>query len=277
MSDIIYTPPASGGGGTTINPTNNFIPKRSNATTFVDSVLENGSNYLYSNYGGYTGLGLDFANFKSYLGDWNNLINGTTLVIDDQTSNIYTKYNASAIGISLNFISNIYTFGDTGANRLYIDGNNQYTQIWLGGFQYLLLDALNQVGSFLDYANGTGFEINGIAKYFNLIISNSNVLNADYAGTGNLIIGTNQAQIKCGTSTSITTLGDINAFGNNTIINIDDTNNEIYLKARVGNGIFLDYSTLKLQGPTSPTSSGPADHLEVEVNGNPYKIQLLNP
>ena len=66
MSDIIYTPPASGGGGTTINPTDNFIPVRSNATTFIDSVLENGSNYLYSNYGGFTGLGLDFLNFVSY-------------------------------------------------------------------------------------------------------------------------------------------------------------------------------------------------------------------
>ena len=38
MSDIIYTPPSS--AGTTINPTNKFIPVRSNATTFIDSCLK---------------------------------------------------------------------------------------------------------------------------------------------------------------------------------------------------------------------------------------------
>jgi hypothetical protein len=72
MSDIIYTPPASSGGGTTINPTNNFIPVRSNATTFIDSVLENGSDYLKSIYStNDIGLFLDFANSIFEFGDFN--------------------------------------------------------------------------------------------------------------------------------------------------------------------------------------------------------------
>lgn len=141
MSDIIYTPPASGGGGTTINPTNNFIPKRSNATTFIDSVLENGSDYLYSNYGGFTGLGLDFANFTSYLGDWNNLINGTTLVVNDQTNEIYTKFNGLVNGLALNFLANSYVFGSIGTGTLLVlDSNNQYMQILIGSNQYYFAD-----------------------------------------------------------------------------------------------------------------------------------------
>ena len=49
-SGIIFNGGSTGGGGTTINPTNNFIPVRSNATTFIDSVLENGNDYLKSIY-----------------------------------------------------------------------------------------------------------------------------------------------------------------------------------------------------------------------------------
>jgi hypothetical protein len=133
MSDIIYTPPASSGGGTTINPTNNRIPVRSNATTFIDSVLENGTNYLYSNYGGYTGLGLDFANFVSYLGDWNGISNftyikvdapngqitlwagdnnQTNLTIDDINQVIKTNVNGNDKGLNLDFSNNVYSLGD---------------------------------------------------------------------------------------------------------------------------------------------------------------------
>ena len=146
MSDIIYTPPASGGGGTTINPTNNFIPKRSNATTFVDSVLENGSDYLYSNYGGYTGLGLDFANFISYLGDWNNLINGTTLVVNDQGNNIYTLNNGAVVGLNLDFVGNNYMIGDNSTNYIYINGNNELIDFVVSSIAYAELDGINNVG-----------------------------------------------------------------------------------------------------------------------------------
>lgn len=150
MSDIIYTPPASGGGGTTINPTNNFLPKRSNATTFVNSVLENGSNYLYSNYGGYTGLGLDFLNFVSYLGDWNNLINGTTLVVNDQTGNIYTKFNGSVIGFNLDFANLTYQFGDNN-NNLLVNLNNNTVGLSVSGGVFAEVDGTNLIG----YYGGT--------------------------------------------------------------------------------------------------------------------------
>lgn len=313
MSDIIYTPPASGGGGTTINPTNNFIPKRSNATTFVDSVLENGSNYLYSNYGGYTGLGLDFLNFVSYLGDWNNLINGTTLVVSDATSNIYTKYNGFGQGISLDFFNNTYLFGVFANTNLFLDVNNQYVTINVGGVQYLSLDKLNEIGAFWDYANGYGLEFSSINKTFNLKIATENVINADYGPTGNLYIGRNTAQIICETSNSFVRIGDVASIGNGTIFFVDDNNKTIassiggtdngisinFVSSRYYFGDFnginnnthifiqdgsqnirfytenLDFNGTALQSGTSGGNSG--QHLVITLNGTQYKIKLENP
>jgi hypothetical protein len=312
MSDIIFTPPASS-GGTTINPTNNFIPKRSNATTFVDSVLENGSNYLYSNYGGFTGLGLDFLNFVSYLGDWNNLINGTTLVVSDATSNIYTKYNGFGQGISLDFFNNTYLFGAFANTNLFLDVNNQYVTINVGGVQYLSLDKLNEIGAFWDYANGYGLEFSTISKTFNLKIATENVINADYGSTGNLYIGRAKAQIICETSNSFVTIGDVGAIGSGTIFSVDDANKKIVsFTAGTDNGILIDFFSNRyyfgdfnginnnthlfigdsgqtiyfytenlefngtaLQSNTSGGNSG--EHLVIKLNGNDYKIKLENP
>ena len=268
MSDIIYTPPASS-GGTTINPTNNFIPKRSNATTFVDSVLENGSNYLYSNYGGYTGLGLDFLNFVSYLGDWNNLINGTTLVINDQTSNIFTKYNASVQGINLDFTNNSYLFGNISNGFLNIDANNQYVTINVGGSQYFLLDKLNEIGSFFDYPNGTGLEFSLINKTFYSIIGNENVLYANYA-SGFIQLGKGALQLTCDYNTQILRIGDVTGVGNNNELVIDD-NAEVFTFVTES----LVFSGTALQ---DASSGGFANtHLVITLNGNQYKIKLENP
>ena len=88
MSDIIYTPPASGGGGTTINPTNDFIPVRSNATTFVDSFILNDSvgQVLFTTFnlgGDVCGIYIDNLNKLFGLGDFGFTNNGTYLKIDD--------------------------------------------------------------------------------------------------------------------------------------------------------------------------------------------------
>lgn len=309
MSDIIYTPPASS-GGTTINPTNNFIPKRSNATTYVDSVLENGSNYLYSNYGGYTGLGLDFLNFVSYLGDWNNLINGTTLVVNDATSNIFTKYNGFVQGINLDFTINTYLFGNISNGSLVIDANNQNVSINVGGAQYLFLDKLNEIGTFWDYANGYGLEFSSINKTFFLNVGTSNVISANYGTSGNLDIGTNQAKIICETANSYVRIGDADAIGNGTIFSVDDSNKTIVsFLGGIDNGILIDFlnnryyfgdfnainnnthifigdsgqtinfytEILDFNGVNleSTTSSGFANkYLVITLNGNQYKIAL---
>lgn len=268
MSDIIYTPPASG-GGTTINPTNNFIPKRSNATTFIDSVLENGSNYLYSNYGGFTGLGLDFANFTSYLGDWNNLINGTTLVVNDQTSNIYTKYNGFGIGISLDFLNNTYLFGNISNGSLLIDANNSYVSINVGGDQYLYLDKLNTTASFFDYLNGNGLEFNSTNKTFYLNVVGGNVISADY-GNGILQLGKQALMFLCDYNNQILKIGDATGVGNGNELIIDD-NGETFTFTTES----LIFNGAGLQSNSSGGNSG--EHLVISLNGNPYKIKLEFP
>lgn len=310
MSDIIYTPPASG-GGTTINPTNNYIPKRSNGTTFVDSVLENGSDYLYTNYGGYTGLGLDFANFVSYLGDWNNLINGTTLVVNDQANEIYTKFNGLVNGFALNFGASSYLFGNTANGNLLIDANNQYAQITLASIQYMALDQLNGIYSFGDYAGGMGLEWDNGNNEFVLkqqgleyiVVGNSTAyfgqrVNFSYKidyNTSILSIGDNGGVLYStlfvvnanaeliftetgGASRGIYLdfqntqykFGDFNAVNKNTYIYIEDGNETIHFRTNT-----LDFNGAPLQSNTAGGSSG--EHLVLTLNGIQYKIQLLNP
>jgi len=67
---------SSGGGGTTINPTDDFIPVRSDATTFLDSFLQNtndiGDKVLKTMDGvRNTGLKIDFTNSIYSLNDAN--------------------------------------------------------------------------------------------------------------------------------------------------------------------------------------------------------------
>ena len=282
MSDIIYTPPASSGGGTTINPTNNRIPVRSNATTFIDSVLENGTNYLYSNYGGYTGLGLDFANFVSYLGDWNNLINGTSFVVNDATGEIYTKYNGLVNGIVLNFLSSAYVFGDIGTgSSITIDSNNRYIQFNLLGIPFGMIDELNSFIEFgnatsllkLDWANRTStlgdynFSLNGL--HFKIDHNNDIIATYSSSGANGLYLDFASAVYK---------FGDVLNANNKTKITIDDLNNIITLDTFTGTNIFNGNGIQFNGSVTTGTSSGfSGNHLQVNINGTNYVIRLENP
>lgn len=275
MSDIIYTPPASGGGGTTINPTNNFIPKRSNATTFVDSVLENGSDYLYSNYGGFTGLGLDFANFTSYLGDWNNLINGTTLVVNDQTNEIYTKFSGLVNGFALNFGASSYVFGHLGSNTiLNMDYNNQYAQIQVLGIPYFFADRLNgftQIGDARALVNCNN--ISNIVQIGDVNLSvNQNIFFID---DNNSLIGSRNAANDIGIYLDFLNnryfFGDFNFINKNTHLYIEDANETIHFYTN-----FLDFNGAALVSGSAGGVSA-LGHLVLTINGTLCKIQLLDP
>lgn len=282
MSDIIYTPPASSAGGTTINPTNNFIPKRQNATTFADSVLENGTNYLYSNYGGYTGLGLDFLNFVSYLGDWNNLINGTSFVVNDASEEIYTKHNGFTNGIAMNFTANSYLFGNIGTgSNITIDANNQYILFNINAAQFGIIDALN---SFIEFGNASSL--------LKLDWANRTSILGDYNGSLNSIyleINHNNDTIKTFKSGGENGLsfdliaytyafGDISNNNNKSKITINDNIKEITLQTDGGTNIFSQ-NLIKFDGSvTTPTTTGfSGQHLQVTINGTPYVIRLYNP
>lgn len=282
MSDIIYTPPASGGGGTTINPTNNRIPKRQNATTFTDSVLENGTNYLYSNYGGYTGLGLDFANFVSYLGDWNNLINGTSFVVNDATQNIYTTYNANVNGISLDYILGLYKFGNIGnITNITIDNNNEYIQFNINASQFGIIDALNGLTIF---GNGAPLLVLDLANRKSVLGDYYGSLNSTYLQIdhNNDIIATYLSGGELGLyldfSAKVYKFGDVINANNKTKITIDDANNEIVFDTNGGVNVFK-CNLLQFDGSvtTASSSGNSGQHLQVTINGTPYVIQLLNP
>lgn len=277
MSDIIYTPPASSGGGTTINPTNNFIPKRQNATTFIDSVLENGSNYLYANYGGYTGLGLDFANREAFLGDWNNLINGTALVLSDINQTIYTINNGFAKGINLDFNLLRYNFGDLSTNYLEIDSINTLCNLIVNSTSWLFIDGTALVGTF-------GFSQNQVqidANTRSVFIGDPD-FNGNWGAT--LICEDNNGQIKTKKSSSnncgllldfqynFYVLGDYDSNNNGTQIQVDDTSKQIYI---LNNSGYFDFADPAFLSGSAGGSSG--DHLIVYVNGTQYKIALLNP
>lgn len=271
-SGIIFNN-GGGGGGTTINPTNNFIPKRSNATTFVDSVLENGSNYLYSNYGGYTGLGLDFLNFVSYLGDWNNLINGTTLVVNDQSSIIYTKYNGLVNGLILDFGSSFYELGDMVTKSSFVmDSIGQFAGIQIGSIPYFIADKNNnyvqigdaaalvncnfssnlvEIGDFYSSVNGTIFSVND---------TNYKIVSRAFGNEKGILIDFNNTNYY---------LGDFNGYDKNNYIHIEDGTNTTFFSSKVLN--FINPNT-------SGASSGFSGlYLEVVIAGSLYKISLDNP
>jgi len=82
MGGIIYTPPAA--AGTTINATNNKVPRRLNATTFEDSNMTDSSlaTNIYDNNG--NGVSNDYATQKVKLGQ--QLANGTITYIEIDNS-----------------------------------------------------------------------------------------------------------------------------------------------------------------------------------------------
>jgi len=152
MSDIIYTPPASSGGGTTINPTNTYIPVRTNATTFADSVLQCVPNTFVSSVR--SGIGLGFAvsftatTSETYIGDFNNLIDSKFIRVqnDTTTSRIYS----SNAGFYLDFNSKTYSFGDYNGtnnnNKLIISDSSNYIASFTNNAERMRIISNGNVG-----------------------------------------------------------------------------------------------------------------------------------
>jgi hypothetical protein len=159
MSDIIYTPPASGGGGGQ-NPTANFLPLNNGTSSFVDSNIYNdlGNEIYTNNFGWYISFGIKKFVF---VGDYQEFYSGTFLIVDDFSSLIHTRCGGNNIGINLDFAANVYFLGDfngvSGTNSSFaIDNNNGviYTQGYTQQNGILLDFGTNQY--FLGDYNGTG-------------------------------------------------------------------------------------------------------------------------
>lgn len=132
MSDIIYTPPASS-GGTTINPTNNFIPVRQNATTFVDSILQCVPNSFVQSVRSGVGLGIStsftLTTAETYIGDFNNLIDSKFIKVQNDT--VTSRIYSSNSGFYLDFNGKTYRFGDYNNvnNGVFLNVDDQNRQV----------------------------------------------------------------------------------------------------------------------------------------------------
>jgi hypothetical protein len=164
MSDIIYTPPASS-GGTTINPSNNWIPARDNATTFRNSILIDAGDRIEtlnpSTFNAF-GFSADQSSKTFIAGDRFNSNFGTQFRIEDNNQRIITKYQNNDEGLRLDFATSVYYFGDyngiTNGTSLTIDNSNSLFRTYFNGIRKgLQLDNNNEqfsIGDFDAVTNG---------------------------------------------------------------------------------------------------------------------------
>jgi hypothetical protein len=286
MSDIIYTPPSS--AGTTINPTNKFIPVRSNATTFIDSCLkQQTTTMLVTSFSGNdNGLKVDGGANSYFLG---NYAIGTTSYINVATGGFSYIYGGNVTGIDCSFASNQYRLGRfTGGNTTFLSINDTAQQIasLSGGvnkgillsysidkYEFGGLGVGNRVtfeanngGNIarttqLGFDNGFRFQF-GIRRYTLGQISNNNT-NQLVIDDVNQQIYTNRAGAKTGISidTNVVGIGSLTT-GNQLLLGTDNAASSFIFN---GTGI------------TSGTSGGNAGHIKVLINGTPYKIAYQNP
>lgn len=268
MSDIIYTPPASGGGGQ--NPTTNYIPLNNGTSSFVDSSIYNdlANNLLKTSFNSDFGLYLtdDGINRYASLGDYNiNYLgayilvddtsryieinagrnaNVTSLYIDDAVQTITTKTNNQDIGLKLDFANREYFFGDFSG---------------VVSLTYLYFDVSN------DYCNLSASPINLIVNGGNQFIKT--------------IFGGNDIGLKLDYTISSFYLGDFDNNLNKTYIWVKDASKSINLLTN-GGEITFTADLLQFSGALTSVSAGgssPLGHLMLTINGTPCKIQLLNP
>jgi hypothetical protein len=273
MSDIIFTPPATGGGGTTINPTNNFIPVRSNATTFIDSNITNiQDDYIATlfsnNLVNLQGLKIDFTNVNANLGDFLGIYNGTNFKVDYLNDNIITQWSSNDIGLLLDFTNDAYYFGDfnsvSSGTSFFIDVASGLIFTKHSGQQEgLFFDFVNDYFSFGDFNNTN----NGIY----LKIDDDNKFIATYytgSENGFKLIFVNNEYL----------FGDFNSFGNGTHLKIKDIGKEITLLTNSGT-ITNVCDLLKFDGLLTQVGNtgDPNEFLKVTINGIPYVIKLYNP
>jgi hypothetical protein len=273
MSDIIYTPPASGGGGQ--NPTANYIPLNNGTSSFVDSnIINNKNNYIQTNF---MGLNIDYNNRNFSLGDYDGNYNGTNIFIDDNNKyiNFYAdpitflidglnnrtqfSYNGNEIGLKLDFANDLYSFADfnsvSSGTSFYIDvaSSLMYTK-HSGQQEGLFFDFVNdffQIGDFAGTNNGTHITIHD---------DNRQIYTA-FDGT--------DLGYKLDFATNVYSFGDFNFYNNNTSIIIDDNSSKITFTT---NALNFVGASLTDGATVIPVNK----NLLVTINGTQYHIPLYN-
>jgi hypothetical protein len=284
MSDIIYTPPASSGGGQ--NPTTNYIPLNNGTSNFVDSYIFNDkTNGLlsFTNDYGLTNFGLvcDVTNSYYSFGDFINggTFSGTqgianvvgdilasldsankqSIFNDGQSQIIKTSNNNNDIGLKLDFATDLYSFADfnsvSSGTSFYIDvaSSLMYTK-HSGQQEGLFFDFVNdyfQIGDFAGTNNGTY-----------LTIDDDNQLIQTFLGGA-------QKGIKLNNTLSTYSFGDFNIVNNGTNLLIDDASTKITFYTE-----YLNFVGATLQNGATVVPVG--KNLIIVLNGIQYHIPLYN-
>jgi len=118
------TAAANGAAGITINPTNDFIPIRSNATTFADSPISFTGGTLNAN----SAAGVFFA------GDTGFAANGVNLKLDDASNRVTLQSDGNNLvqSVQLNGIAQTASLtagGAGGTAALTVDGSNNLIEL----------------------------------------------------------------------------------------------------------------------------------------------------
>jgi hypothetical protein len=286
MSEIVYTGPTA--TGTTINPTNTFLPYRTNATTFADSCLKQTSaTQLQSIFGGNNnGININTSSGTYQFG----ILTGITNYLSLGTGGVAAIYQGSVNGFNINHLATNYSFGRlTGGNltSFFISDSGRTISFKSAGidegfsanfitrqFYFGQINSSNRTLLFISdtsqtiltnnngLVNGLRFDFGGLRTYLfgQITGSNRTQLLIDDA---NQTISTSRNGSKTGISidTNIVTIGSL-TLGNQLGLGTNDSSASF-----VFNGTNI----------TSAGAGGNAGHLKILINGTPYRIAYQNP
>lgn len=315
---------AATAAGGLLNPTTNYIPFNS-GLAFGDSFLVNDAPnniiktsfnsqeqgfkfdffnllfYFGNNYGADGSLLMDNNNGETFL--YNRFVrlgsqnNGIYLEIDDYNSRIQTQYGGNDTGLTLDFVNNHFTLGDSNGNNngigLFIDETNRLARLGdiqnAGSNTVIIVDdnsALiktqyggNDIGLFLNFINNTFYLGDSSETLSFLRISNSpypNVLQWSNNTNTNSIEQNNgytstywngiETGLKLDFASQAYRLGE--NYGANGSINVDVLNNEIaiYDSSIIIGSTSGNITQLKLRDAQSD--------IYTEYNGNDLGLKL---
>jgi len=240
---------------------------------------------IFTNYSsqGTNGFILDFVLNQYKLGDYQNQVGGSALLIDATNGNIITFYNDTQIGIKLDFANNAYTFGSVlaaGSNFVIDNFNgNVYITNSINQFTGFNFDMIGQIYQFGDLPGGNKitFDNNGEIK-----IDASNLFRSYYS---NQING-----ISIDFVNSFYIFGAVEN-GQGTQLYLNDTNNVsyflntangssgaqgLYLEFAPGRYIFGDVSNVVTGQTLEINSSDEATFFTYAGNTNGISLQFAD-
>ena len=238
--------------------------------------VETDTSTIFTNYSlqGTNGFILDFANGQYKLGDFQNVVGGSTILVDAPNAIINTFYNNTQIGIKLDFANNAYTFGSVLArgSNFVVDNFNGYiyTKNPINQITGLNLDMIGGVFEIGDLVGNNKINFNnngeiriGVTNLISTYHSNDNIeigLRLDFAnnqyffgdffgrtaygisfkiddnnGFATFISqGSFESGLKLNFANHIYKLGDLNENYQNTFLQIDDENQKVIINSDAG-------------------------------------------